>query len=150
MKTLILMRGLPGSGKSTLAKELACGGPVFSTDDYFMVDGKYTFVGGDIGKAHEWNLNRAVAAIESGEPLIVIDNTNTQAWEMREYVKAGKENGYEIEFRFPITEWAFDVDECTKRNTHGVPNKAIKRMRHRFERNLTVDIVLAAKAPWEK
>jgi adenylate kinase family enzyme len=38
------MRGLPGSGKSTKAKELAGEqGLVFSTDDFFMVNGKYIF-----------------------------------------------------------------------------------------------------------
>ena len=34
------MRGLPGSGKSTLAKKVADKyGIIFSTDDFFMVNG---------------------------------------------------------------------------------------------------------------
>jgi adenylate kinase family enzyme len=43
-KTLILMRGLPGSGKSTKAQILAGkDGLIFSTDDFFMVNGKYVY-----------------------------------------------------------------------------------------------------------
>lgn len=38
------MRGLPGSGKSTTAKKLAGSeGVVYSTDDFFMVKGKYQY-----------------------------------------------------------------------------------------------------------
>ena len=38
------MRGLPGSGKSTKAKKIAGDvGVIFSTDDFFMVDGQYKF-----------------------------------------------------------------------------------------------------------
>ena len=34
------MRGLPGSGKSTKAKKIAAEtGIIYSTDDFFMVDG---------------------------------------------------------------------------------------------------------------
>jgi adenylate kinase family enzyme len=36
------MRGLPGSGKSTKAKVLAGEqGVIFSTDDFFIVNGKF-------------------------------------------------------------------------------------------------------------
>ena len=38
------MRGLPGSGKSTLAKKIAGNaGVVYSTDDFFMVNGQYMY-----------------------------------------------------------------------------------------------------------
>ena len=41
------------SGKSTLAKSLADPQYVFSTDDFFMVDGVYQFNRERIGQAHE-------------------------------------------------------------------------------------------------
>jgi tRNA uridine 5-carbamoylmethylation protein Kti12 len=152
MKTLILMRGLPGSGKSTLARKLADSSSpaIFSTDDFFMVDGEYRFNPKKLGAAHAWNLKRTVEALESEVEQVIVDNTNTQAWEMRGYVEAARENGYAVEFRTPTTEWAFDVTECTKRNTHGVPREAIRAMRDRFEHSVTVESILIAKAPWEK
>jgi adenylate kinase family enzyme len=47
------MRGLPGSGKSTKAKKIAGNfGVIFSTDDFFMVNGKYTYNPQMIGEYH--------------------------------------------------------------------------------------------------
>jgi len=44
VKTLIIMRGLPGSGKSTKAKLFAGEkGLIYSTDDFFIIDGKYIY-----------------------------------------------------------------------------------------------------------
>lgn len=50
---LVIVRGLPGSGKSTLAKSLVernRGGVVFSSDDFFMVNGKYVWDGARLGE----------------------------------------------------------------------------------------------------
>jgi len=50
------MRGLPGSGKSTLAKKLAGeNGLVYSTDDFFYVNGQYIFDGKMIPEYHRKN-----------------------------------------------------------------------------------------------
>ena len=50
---LVLMRGLPGSGKSTKANKIAGEkGIVYSTDDFFMVDGKYVYDVKMIGEYH--------------------------------------------------------------------------------------------------
>jgi len=52
---LVIVRGLPGSGKSTLAKSLVernRGGGVFSSDDFFMVNGKYIWDGARLGEVH--------------------------------------------------------------------------------------------------
>ena len=73
------------SGKSTLARTL--GGVVLSTDDYFERGGRgYVFDATLLGEAHPWNLRRAAEACARREPLVVIDNTNTQAWEMYPYL----------------------------------------------------------------
>jgi NEDD4-binding protein 2 len=51
------MRGLPGSGKSTKAKALAGEeGLIFSTDDFFMVNGKYEYDAKMIGDYHTKNI----------------------------------------------------------------------------------------------
>lgn len=149
-KTLIIMQGVSGSGKSTLAAQLAGDeGVIFSTDDYFMDNGEYKFNPKILGNAHKWNQRIARDAMENQHPLIIIDNTNTQAWEARPYIEAAQEHGYTVEFHRPQTEWALNAEECAKRNTHGVPLDAINRMLGRME-DLTVEKCLEARAPWEK
>lgn len=139
MKKLILMRGLPGSGKSFLGKQLAkqaADTKIYSTDDLFMVNGEYRFNPAKLGKFHKENQLRVEHAMGKGISLIIVDNTNTQLWEMRPYIKMAKKFGYLIECVIPETAWAFDAEECAKKNTHGVPLDAIKRMLARFERDI--------------
>ncbi|XP_048387390.1 NEDD4-binding protein 2 isoform X2 [Stegostoma tigrinum] len=109
-KMLILMRGPPGSGKSTLARMLVQQGPngiIFSTDEYFCRNGRYQFDSSLIGKAHEWNQKRAREAMEKGYSPIIIDNTNTQAWEMKPYIAMAMKQNYNVVFREPDTWWKF-------------------------------------------
>lgn len=144
-----IMRGLPGSGKSTLAKALGAQA-VHSTDDYFMVNGQYVFNPALLGEYHGKNLQRTVEALKNKVPHIVVDNTCTQAWEAREYVKAAVLHGYSVEFMEPTTSWAKDPAECAKRCQHGVPEDKIRAMLNRWEGSLTIERCLSAKAPWEK
>jgi predicted kinase len=148
-KRLTIMRGLPGSGKSYFARSIADGAPIFSTDDFFVVDGEYKFDGSKLGQYHAANLARSVKAMSEGVPHIIIDNTCTQAWEAREYVKAALQHGYGVRFIELMMPWSFDVAECARRNQHGVPEAAIAGMLARWEKDLTVASCLAAKAPWE-
>jgi len=148
MKQLIIMQGVPGSGKSTLAGKL--GGAVFSTDDFFTApDGDYRFNPKQIAEAHHWNQARVLDAMKVGEPLIIVDNTNTQAWEARPYVQFAHDQGYQVEFISADTPWAKDAQACEEKGTHGVPLHAIEAMLARME-PLTVKACLDAKAPWEK
>uniref|UniRef100_H3ALK5 NEDD4 binding protein 2 like 2 n=1 Tax=Latimeria chalumnae TaxID=7897 RepID=H3ALK5_LATCH len=153
LKVLILMRGVPGSGKSTLAQEVlaqhANEGLVLSTDDYFYHNG-YSFDGKLLGDAHEWNQNRARDAMNHGRSPIVIDNTNTQAWEMKPYVGMALERGYGVEFHEPHTWWKFDPVELEKRNKHNVPREKIIQMMERFERPISIDIVMNSVQPPHK
>jgi predicted kinase len=146
-KTLYIMRGLSGSGKSTLAKELVGEGLIFSTDDLFIEKGEYKFNPGKLGVNHKQNQVNAIEAMKDGISPIVIDNTHTQSWEAKPYVKAGVEHGYEIRFAEPETEWAFDADQLASKNTHGVPKVAIERMLARWEQEMTVESCLNATAP---
>lgn len=60
-RVLVLLRGPPGSGKSTLARNILMqnpGGVILSTDDYFIVNGRYQFDLAVLGEAHSWNHNR--------------------------------------------------------------------------------------------
>lgn len=141
MKQLILTRGVPGSGKSFLAKQLkekhmhdglTC--HIFSTDDYWYIGNgdKYIFDFSKIGVAHRWNQKRVKNAMHNCENVVIVDNTNTTWKEMKKYVDMAKTHGYNVELVEPSTEWKHDVDECFKRNSHGVPKEAIQRMLDRF------------------
>jgi hypothetical protein len=74
------------SGKSTTAAQL--GGEVYSSDDFFERGGPHNFHPGLLPQAHAWNQQRVADALRRGAPLVVVDNTNTQAWEMLPYVNA--------------------------------------------------------------
>ncbi|XP_035479396.2 NEDD4-binding protein 2-like 2 isoform X2 [Scophthalmus maximus] len=147
---LILMRGLPGSGKSTLARELLSTGPsglILSTDDYFAQENDYRYDPGLLGVAHHWNQGRAKDAMHDRRSPIIIDNTNTQAWEMKPYVTMALERGYRVDFCEPDTGWKFDPYELEKRNKHGVPHEKIAQMLDRFAFPISVDIVMSSQEP---
>jgi len=135
--TLYIMRGLPGSGKSTLAKKL--GGLIFSTDDFFMVNGEYCFDGSKIGLYHGLNRKRTEEAMQSKEPVIVVDNTNIEAWQMKPYVNLADQYGYEIEIKMPNTPWMWDIDKLVQYNTHRVPLEVLQKMKASFQHNLAVE-----------
>lgn len=145
-KIFYLMHGLPGSGKSTKARELAgTQGQVFSTDDYFMFEGKYVWNRNNIGKAHLWNQRRSLEAIKAGIPIVVIDNTNTTIKELRSYIPHIKEcmlRGYQVIIVEPDTVWAMDIEELLKKNTHNVPKEAIEKMKARYASNVQVEDVM--------
>lgn len=137
MKKLILMRGLPGSGKSSLAQSLD--GLVLSTDDFFTKKGVYKFNIRAVGIAHGWNQKRAQKAMESGEELVIIDNTNIQAKEMKPYARMAKEFGYEIEIMEANTPHQFDVDKLAQYNKHNVPKDKIQEMMDKYEHGVSVE-----------
>ncbi|KAM9388344.1 uncharacterized protein LRP34_013742 [Phaethornis superciliosus] len=149
-KRLLILRGLPGSGKSTLSRTLlgqSCDGIVLSTDDYFRQQDGYTYNVAHLGDAHDWNQKRAKQAMEQGKSPVIIDNTNTQAWEMKPYVQVALEKGYRVEFHEPDTWWKFDPEELEKRNKHGVTREKIAQMLERYEYQISIPIVLNSVAP---
>lgn len=139
MGKMIIMRGIPGSGKSTKVKEILKEMPdakVFSTDNYWLrPDGTYDFNPKLIGQAHQWNQREAKVACRTDCPVIVIDNTNTQEWEMEPYTAMAKRFDYEVEIKAvhgkDLT--PTEVQEYAERNTHGVPLKTVKAMYDRWE-----------------
>ena len=141
-KKLIVIQGLPGSGKSTLAEMLAPTGAICTTDDY---EGLYTF--GEkvvwngmtkrdgvplIAHAHHWNQSNASCLMQEGVAVVVVPNTNTQRWEFEPYINMAKEHGYEIVV-ISLFDGGLTDKELSERNTHGVTEKTIARMRKRYE-----------------
>lgn len=141
VRRVIVVRGISGSGKSFLAnkilKEFKEDNPdkisaIYSTDDYFIHDGEYKFNGRQLTQAHDWNRNRFQRAIDNKYDLVIVDNTNTQFWEITNYAEYALNHNYVVEVVEPQTEWAFDVDRLVDKNTHGVPREAIQRMKDRW------------------
>ncbi|NXE47149.1 N42L2 protein, partial [Casuarius casuarius] len=125
-------------------------GIAFSTDDYFRQQDGYTYNAAQLGDAHGWNQKRAKQAMEQGKSPIIIDNTNTQAWEMKPYVEMALEKGYRVEFREPDTWWKFDPKELEKRNKHGVTREKIAQMLERYEYQISIPIVMNSVVPPHK
>jgi predicted kinase len=161
MNKLIATRGIPGSGKSTRAQELVAQYrndgfcvQLFSTDDFW--GNPYKFVSAKLKEAHLWNQHRTMLAMIEAhannhqDHLIVVDNTHISAWELRPYVKPAYLLGFDIEFVEPSTAWAFDAEECARRNVHNVPLDTIRGMIARYDNNVSVEKCLQSKAPWEK
>jgi predicted kinase len=140
-QTLFVMQGPPGSGKSHVASCLQAGRyntVIYSTDDFFWEGGRYDFRPQLLPEFHGKNLERTKLALDEGKS-VVVDNTNIQRWQCREYVRYAVSKGIPVVFvrvngRF--------------QNTHGVPDDRVEAMRNGME-DLTVETVLASKAPWE-
>ena len=102
-KKVIILQGISGAGKSTLARELERKYNVkaLGSDDFFMKDGKYIFEPDRLQEAHTWNRDRVEEAMKRGDRVVIVDNTNTQAWEMKPYVKLAYTYGYDTEIKEP-------------------------------------------------
>lgn len=138
---MYILRGLPGSGKSFLAEQIndklyyarGRNAVICSADQYFCLqDGEYRFDATKLPQAHAWCQGRAYTALEMGCDVI-IDNTNTRLWEMHPYLRMAQDEIGHLFILEPDTEWARDVDECARRNSHGVPRESIQRMLDRWE-----------------
>ena len=128
IKNAKVLRGLPGCGKSTKAREF--GGCICSADDFFMRNGVYRFNEAQQPIAHQWCLKKFTEAIESGEPLVILDNTNIKHSYYAPYVKVAEKNGYEVEIiKIPL----LSVQECFDRTVHGVPLEIIQMMSEEWE-----------------
>lgn len=143
-QTVILIAGLPGSGKSSLARKhihkyygdqngnlhLICESDLFFTTP----SGEYRYDASQIKNAHNWcYLNFYKKLIIDRSPLVIVSNTFTRVWERQQYIDLCNEYNIAYNIIVPETQWAWDVDECFKRNTHSVPLDVIQRMKDRFE-----------------
>ncbi|XP_009701666.1 PREDICTED: NEDD4-binding protein 2-like 2 [Cariama cristata] len=95
-------------------------------------------------------MDTAKQAMEQGKSPVIIDNTNTQAWEMKPYVEVALEKGYRVEFHEPDTWWKFDPEELEKRNKHGVTREKIAQMLERYEYQISIPIVMNSVVPPHK
>jgi len=123
-----IIRGASGSGKSTYTKKHFPNAIVCSADAYFVDDqGNYNFDPTKIGAAHGSCRRSFKAALDRFQPLIVVDNTNTTLREFKPYIDLARKRGYDVE----VIRLEVPLDVAAKRNVHGVPYDAVKRMKGR-------------------
>lgn len=151
-KVMVFMRGCPGSGKSYQATNILkqcyenanIDDFIFSADKFFINKrtGRYHFNHNKLSEAHKASYEGAVQAVKYETTPIIIDNTNTEAWEMENYAKLGVNNGYWIEILEPNSEWAWEGYELYKRGVHNVPYDVLINMLHRYDHSINVDNLL--------
>jgi predicted kinase len=151
---LILMRGVSGSGKSTMARKIAAMhdlSVILSTDDFFMKDGEYRFDPSRLGEYHAANVKRVETAMGDECPCVIVDNTNTQSWEMKPYVELAMEHGYDVQIVEPEP---VSFEELMNRQAQradqnkALPAEVVKRMLSRYEKNVTVEKILNSLRPF--
>jgi len=142
-KVMVLMRGCPGSGKSFQAinilnlcyQNAVADEFIFSADKYFTDKhtGKYNFEYSKLSSAHAWTYKHAQEAVNYNVTPVIIDNTNVQCWEMKNYVELAVLNGYWIEVIEPVSEWAWDPNILVKNTKHSVSHDKICLMIQRYD-----------------
>lgn len=135
MKKVIFLSGVPGSGKSTLANKLAKKAQddglivtILSTDNFFIVNNNYNWLGEFISEGHKWCQGLFYRELYLGTNVIIVDNTNLEEWQFYPYVDSLIKHGYEFEIQTPKTAWRNDPEKLAEKNTHGVPISTIKSM----------------------
>jgi NEDD4-binding protein 2 len=137
------MRGVSGSGKSTIAKKLAevSGAEIYSTDDFFMKDGKYVFDINDLGKNHEMNRQRTETAMQENKSVIV-DNTNLTKRDMKPYVDLARKYNYDVEFiQVEVPDMGTLKERQAKRKdiNKELSEELITYMINKYEKDITID-----------
>jgi tRNA uridine 5-carbamoylmethylation protein Kti12 len=138
MGLVIAMRGIPGSGKSFEAKRIAEEAEksgftvrIVSADDGMMENGEYRFSPSKLPSAHAACFRNLIRDLTDGIEFIIVDNTNLHAWEISPAASAAAAYGY----RFEVVSVNCDQDVAFRRQTHGVPEQAHKRMALDYAKN---------------
>lgn len=136
----IILRGIPGSGKSTFINTLqeftkSLSIAIHSTDNLFMVNGKYEFDVNKLGYLHQKNFENFEDSLHNAVNIVVVDNTNLRPREYNKYIISADEADYSIAI---VTFAPDELEKHVARNTHNVPVETIEKMRTYLLGNLNV------------
>jgi len=121
----------PGSGVNGSSSFFVC-----SADNYFLNEkGIYKYNPRDISKAHNYCQTLCVEQLAAKTPEIVVDNTNTQAWEYALYRKLGEAFGYKVLILEVQCKDEKTLNVFAKRNSHGVNREGLENMWKRWEKD---------------
>lgn len=99
-KVFFIVRAISGSGKSTISllisRGYGSGCKIFSTDNYFIVNGKYSFDATKLHEYHNKTLSDVDNAMKDNVECIILDNTNLKAKDVKPYIEFAKTYGYSI------------------------------------------------------
>lgn len=132
MATLYIIRGVSGSGKSTLAQQMVAAEKAvhyWEADMYFYdEDGHYKFDATKLQKAHEWCYDWVVKSLNN-DSNVIVSNTFTRLWEMRNYIDFALERGHKVH-----------IITCTTRyqNVHGLSEEMVNKQAARFQTNMQI------------
>lgn len=132
-KKFVIYRGVPGSGKTYDCKRRFPNATVCSAVDFHTdADGIYRFNETTVKNSHSYCKLVFKKAIKEGDPLIVLENTNTKVWHFEEYIKEARKAGYEVVvLRMRVDD--IDIDVVAWRNIHDVPLDKVRLMHEIME-----------------
>ena len=162
---VVILRGISGAGKSTLALALQASRPrstarIISADSFFVRrgGGTYAFDPSLLGEAHGECEAEFTRAIQSGTPVIIVDNTNTSRRDYAFYEAGVNDfNAWLKTGHSTLPAYKFIVVELTcpdeaslavlgSRNAHGVPPAGLRRQWERLRSDH--DPRAVQLAPW--
>ena len=157
-QVLIVMRGIPGAGKSTKAKELLGKGIIHSADAVLETKGDYNQIFatmketknyGQLFGAHMSCNRGAKKSMKEGVSPVIVDNTNIKKADMKSYVKAALELGFDdsnIQF-VDVGTAGLTAAELAARNVHSVPLETIEKMiaSHKGQGEISIKSVMEVK-----
>lgn len=147
-KTLVCMRGLPGSGKTWTAEKIRevnsrRGGyspkavKIISSADFLT--GEYTFE--SMKDSHVKAKYEADVSLKDQKmKILIIDNTNVKASEMKYYYDLSVKYGYKFVIFEAESAWAQDPVQCAKKTPHNVPLATIRKMSENYNSICVEDV----------
>jgi predicted kinase len=91
-------------------------------------DGEYIFDSKELSRAHNWCFNEAAIELNEGRDVIV-SNTFTRLWEMRNYIDVAIDRGHKIR-----------IITCRGQyqNAHGLTEEQVAKQVARFQSNMEI------------